>query len=344
MQKKAKINLAEYNMQTIVGGDTGLKIRFGYAAMSVVLEKSSPSSSVTYKTYSKLAEKDTAAALNKVQNTARENLRSTLRLLNYNRQCGVQLYRFSSKIVPLATHPVLSEWDYVKDLKEELAVIGSFIKKNEIRVSFHPDQYTLLNSPHEKVFHDSLEDLKYHCRLLEAMDLDNKARINIHTGGGYKDKKKALERFRNNWLHVPGFIAERITLENDDKTFTAKDVLHVCINLSMPMVLDIHHYKCNNEGEVLTEILPVILSTWDAAGLPPKFHISSPKNQIEFRSHHDFVNPDDLYPFLMLAREFNKDIDIMVEAKQKDRAMFQLVKDLAKYPMVERIGSAALKI
>jgi UV DNA damage repair endonuclease len=51
--------------------------------MSVVLEKCSPSSSVTYKTYSKLAEKDEAAALTKVQNAARENLRSTQRLLNY---------------------------------------------------------------------------------------------------------------------------------------------------------------------------------------------------------------------------------------------------------------------
>jgi UV DNA damage endonuclease len=46
----------------------------------------------------------------------------------------------------------------------------------------------------------------------------------------------------------------------------------------------------------------------------------------------------------MLAREFNKDIDMMVEAKQKDRAMFQLVKDLAKYPIFERIGNAALRI
>ena len=321
-----------------------MKIRFGYAAMSVVLEKASPSSTVTYKTYSKLAEKDEAAALTKVKNVARGNLLSTQRLLNYNKQYGVQLYRFSSKIIPLATHPVLSEWNYIKDLKAELAVIGSFIREHKIRVSFHPDQYTLLNSPYEKVFHDSLEDLKYHCLIFEAMDLDNRAKINIHTGGGYKDKKSSLERFRKNWLYVPGFITERITLENDDKTFTAKDVLNICINLSIPMVLDIHHYKCNNEGEVLTEILPVIFSTWDAAGLPPKFHISSPKNQIEFRNHHDFVNPDDLYPFLMLAREFNNDIDIMVEAKQKDRAMFQLVKDLANYPLFERIGSSVLKI
>jgi UV DNA damage endonuclease len=142
---------------------------------------------------------------------------------------------------------------------------------------------------------------------------------------------------------VPGYIADRIAIENDDKTFTAKDVLELCNAISLPMVLDIHHYQCNNEGENLAEILPAVFSTWNTAGLPPKFHISSPKSAIDFRSHHDFVNPDDLYPFLRLARELNNDIDIMVEAKQKDRAMFQLVRDLADYPMIERAGDASLK-
>lgn len=320
-----------------------MHIRFGYVAMSVILEKASPSSTVTYKTYSKIAEKDENAALARVRRAARENLLNTLRLLRHNRAYGVQVYRFSSKIIPLATHPMLSEWDYIGDLKEEFATIGSFVRENKIRVSFHPDHYTLLNSPGEEIFHASLKDLDHHCRILAAMDLDSRARLVIHTGGAYKNKVDSLERFKENWTRVPGYIAGRITLENDDKIFTARDVLDLCTVLSLPMVLDIHHYKCNNEGESLAEILPAVYSTWDAAGLPPKFHISSPKSAADFRSHHDFVSPDDLYPFLRLVRELNNDIDIMVEAKQKDRAMFQLVRDLADYPMVERAGDAALR-
>ncbi|MFX4261769.1 UV DNA damage repair endonuclease UvsE [Pelotomaculum propionicicum] len=319
-----------------------MHIRFGYVAMSVILESASPSGTVTFKTYSKLAENDEAAALARVRRTARENLLNTLRLLRHNRAHRVRVYRFSSKIIPLATHPMLSEWDYIKDLKEELETIGSLVKENKIRVSFHPDHYTLLNSPAEEILQASLKDLGHHCRLLDAMVLDNRARLVIHTGGAYRNKKNALERFKQNWGRLPRHMADRIAVENDDKSFTAKEVLDLCGALSLPMVLDIHHYKCNNEGESLAEILPAVFSTWDIAGLPPKFHISSPKSAADFRSHHDFVNPDDLYPFLKLARELNNDIVIMVEAKQKDRAMFQLVGDLAGYPMVERDGDAAL--
>lgn len=320
-----------------------MHIRFGYVAMSVILESASPSSTVTYKTYSNLAEKDGTAALSRVRRAARENLLNTLRLLRHNRAHGVKLYRFSSKIIPLATHPMLSEWDYLKEFEEELETIGGYVKENKMRVSFHPDHYTLLNSPGEEIFQASLKDLEHHCGLLAAMDLDNRARLIIHTGGAYSDKKVSAERFKRNWARVPRHIAGRITIENDDKTYTAQDVLDLCKALLLPMVLDIHHYKCNNEGESLEEVLPDIISTWDAAGLPPKFHISSPKSESDFRSHHDFVNPEDLYPFLRLARELNSDIDIMVEAKQKDRAMFQLVRELAEYPMIERAGDAALK-
>ena len=319
-----------------------MQIRFGYAAMSVILENNSPSRAVTFKTYSKLAETSRAAALNKVRDAARENLRSTLRLLEHNRAHGVRIYRFSSKIIPLATHPEMSEWDYISDFSKELAAVGSFVKENKIRVSFHPDQYTLLNSPHEKVFHDSLTDLEYHCRLLEAMALDSRARIIIHTGGGYGDKKISSDRFMTNWSRIPGHIAARLVLENDDKIFTPNDVLHICSSLFLPMVLDFHHYKCHNEGENIANILSAVYSTWEGACLPPKFHISSPRSRNSCRSHHDFVNPDDLYPFLKLARELNQNIDIMVEAKQKDRAMFQLVSDLARYPMIRQAGEAAL--
>jgi UV DNA damage endonuclease len=319
-----------------------MQIRFGYAAMSVILENNSPSRAVTFKTYSRLAETSRAAALNKVRAAARENLRSTLRLLEHNRAHGVRIYRFSSKIIPLATHPVLSEWDYISDFSKELAAVGSIVKEDKIRVSFHPDQYTLLNSPHEKVFHDSLTDLEYHCRLLEAMALDSRARIVIHTGGGYGDKKISSDRFVTNWSRIPGHVAGRIVLENDDKIFTPKDVLHICSSLSLPMVLDFHHYKCHNEGENMANILPAVYSTWEGTCLPPKLHVSSPRSRESCRSHHDFVNPDDLYPFLKLARELNQDIDIMVEAKQKDRAMFQLVNDLARYPMIRQAGEAAL--
>lgn len=319
-----------------------MNIRFGYVAMSVILENASPSRTVTVKSYGQLAEKDPEAALNKVRRTASENLASTLRLLRHNKAYGVEIYRFSSKIIPLATHPLMAGWNYLEELREQLVVIGDFVKENKMRVSFHPDHYTLINSPREEVLLSSLTDLDHHCHLLDSMGLGQQAKLVTHVGGGYKDKEKSLERFMDNWKRLPERLTGRMTLENDDKTFTAGEVLLLCARLGLPMVLDIHHYRCNQSDDNLAELFPEIISTWAHTGLPPKIHVSSPKSPEDFRSHHDFVNADDLYPFLKLAREFNHDLDVMVEAKQKDLAMFELVKDLADYPMIKQTGSATL--
>lgn len=321
-----------------------MRVRFGYVAMSVILEKASPSRTVTLKTYNRLAAADPEIALSKVRRAASENLSNSMRILRYNKAYGVQIYRFSSKIIPLATHPLLTGWNYVEDLSSQLKAIGDFIKENNMRVTFHPDHYTLINSPRREVLISSLADLEHHRSVLEAMGLDERAKLIIHAGGGYKDKSRSLEMFRENWRRLPGHLARSIALENDDKTYSAGEVLLLCSELSLPMVFDIHHFKCNNEGENLQEILPSIFLTWPGTGLPPKVHISSPKSQADFRSHHEFVNPDDIYQFLKLAGEFSDVLDVMVEAKQKDRAMFRLVKELAGYPGVKQKGDALLEI
>ena len=319
-----------------------MDIRFGYVAMSVILEKASPSKNVTVKTYSRLAETNPRAALSKVCRTASENLANTLRLLRHNRASGVKIYRFSSKLIPLATHPLLSGWNYADEFKKELATIGSFVQDNEMRVSFHPDHYTLINSPREEVLLSSLKDLEHHCLLLETMGLGPASRLVTHVGGSYKDKEKSLKRFLDNWTRLPPRTASRLTLENDDKTFTAGEVLYLCRKLTLPMVLDIHHFRCNSGCDKLEEILPGFLTSWKDTSLPAKIHASSPRSPGDCRSHHDYVNPTDLYPFLKLAREFGQDLDVMVEAKQKDQAMFRLVKDLAACPMIRQTGPASL--
>ncbi len=319
-----------------------MEIRFGYVAMSVMLEHASPSKTVTLKSYTQLAGNDPAAALNKVRRTARENLDNTMRLLRHNKAHGVMVFRFSSKILPLATHPALTGWDYIEDLRDRLSLIGSFIRENMMRVSFHPDHYTLINSPREEVLLSSIKDYEYHSNLLEAMGLDERARLVTHVGGCYNDREGSIERFKKNWGRVPERVAGRLTLENDDKTYTAQEVINICRDMSLPMVLDLHHYKCNNKGENIIELTPEIFKTWELTGLPPKVHISSPRSISDYRSHHDFINPDDLYPFLESARAFVSNIDIMVEAKQKDRAMFKLVKDLSSYPAIRQTGNATL--
>jgi len=320
-------------------------VRFGFVAMSVILENASPSGTVTFKTYQNLAERDSEAAIAKIRRVSRVNLANSLRLLNYCIAENIKIYRFSSKIFPLATHPELAGWDYINDLKAQLIEIGNFIKENKIRVTFHPDHFTLINSPREEVFKSSVTDLAHHCRILNAMRLDEHARLVIHVGGGYSDKEESLERFIENWARLPKGISKRITLENDDKTFTANDTLYLCEKLQIPMVLDIHHFRCNHEeGCVLEDLCPRFFSTWDKTGLPPKIHVSSPRSETDFRSHNDYIDSSELYSFIRMVSNYNVNLDVMVEAKQKDKAMFRLVRDLSKLPGIDLINNACIKV
>lgn len=320
-------------------------VRFGFVAMSVILENASPSKTVTYKTYKNLAQQDPEAAIAKIRRVSRDNLDNTFRLLRYCNSENIKIYRFSSKIYPLATHPELSYWDYIKETKPQLMEMGNFIKKNNIRVTFHPDHYTLINSPREEVFISSVMDLTHHCRIFNAMRLGEHAKLIIHVGGGYSNKDDSLERFIENWSRLPLGISKHISLENDDKIFTANDTLYLCEKLQLPMILDMHHFRCNHEeGSVLEDIYPRFFSTWDITGLPPKIHVSSTRSETDIRSHHDFINSNDLYSFLKMARDYKVNLDVMVEAKRKDKAMLRLVQDLCKLPGIALINNATIKI
>ena len=300
-----------------------LKFRLGYVAMTLSLEKCSPSGTITYATYSKL--KDEKAKGVRLDRVSRLNIENTLRILKYNRAMGIEVYRLTSKLIPLATHCELEGWKYSIQFSEELKQLGDYIKENDFRISAHPDHFTILNPVKQEVLKASINDLDYHVKLYEAMGLeDYKYKLVLHVGGLYGDKHSSIERFKENFDKLPDRIKKRIIIENDDKSYTAVDVLQLCKDLGTPMVLDVHHHSCVNNGESLIELLPDIYKTWDGEQLPPKIHFSSPKSQKEFRSHADFIEYSDFIEFLNIVKAFNRDIDIMLEAKMKDKALLDL--------------------
>ena len=111
-----------------------------------------------------------------------------------------------------------------------------------------------------------------------------------------------------------------------DKIYTASDTLQLCQELKIPMVLDVHHHFCNPSLEKLEDLLLPIFETWK--DLPPKIHFSSPKNQKEKRSHHDYIQLEDFLSFLDLTKKIGKDFDVMIEAKAKDEALFRLIRQI----------------
>jgi UV DNA damage endonuclease len=301
-----------------------MRVRLGYVANALRLENATPSGTVTYKNIGKVSGYSSQIA--RLTRVAQKNLANTLRILKANYFDQIPVYRFSSKLVPLCTHPEFLNWDYTLDLKPDFKAVGAFVKENRMRVSLHPDHFTLLNSPKPEVFLAALRDLDYHVSMLEAMELDETAKLVIHVGGKYQNSQRALARFKTNFALLPSRIKNRLTIENDDRCFSAAEVLQLARDLSVPMVLDLHHHQLLNQGEVLSELLPLVFATWK--DLPPKVHLSSPRDQKNPRYHADFVAVELVMAFLDQAKKLQMDLDIMLEAKQKDLALLKLADEL----------------
>lgn len=316
-----------------------MKIRFGYVANALGLWDASPSKTLTFSRYSALPKQE---AEEKLLEVTAQNLLNTKRILYYNAANEIPLYRFSSSLVPLATHPEV-DWDFITPFKEQWQELGQLIKQFKLRVSFHPNQFTLFTSKREEVTINSVKNMEYHYKMLKAMDALDTSIINIHIGGAYGDKSTSLSRFHQNIKQLPVEIKNHMTLENDDKTYNVAETLMTCEQENIPMILDYHHYLANEEDIDLSFYLEGIFNTWNNYNMVPKVHISSPKSSQAFRSHADFVSIEFILPFLKMAKNLNQDFDIMIEAKQKNLAMLKLIEDIASIRGVKRISGATLE-
>lgn len=298
-----------------------MKIRLGYVALSKAMDNVTTSSTVTYTNYL-----NKNYTVDKLLDITKNNLKNLKEIIIYNVKNNYHFYRLTSKLVPLATHDKVN-FDYITPLTSEYKKIGKIINDNKIRVDTHPDQYAVLNSMDKKIVKNTFEILEYHYRILKALDIKNPIII-LHVGSSSCGKKASITRFINNFNKLPEYIKNCIAVENDDKVYNIKDVLSLCNKLNIPMVLDYHHYVCNNEGEKIEDYIEKIINTWKKT--TPKFHFSSPKSKLkkEFRSHHDYINSDDFIKFVEILKQYNKDVDIMLEAKAKDDALSRLVRKL----------------
>lgn len=298
-----------------------MKVRLGYVALSKALDDVTTSSTITYTNY-----------INKNYNTSKlleitkNNLDSLYEIIKYNVKNNFHFYRLTSKLVPLATHDKV-DFDYITPLLDEYKKIGKLINGNNIRVDTHPDQYAVLNSMDSKIVKNTVEILEYHYKIMYALGIKDKIII-LHVGSSACGKKASITRFINNFNKLPDHIKKCIAVENDDKVYNIKDVLELCHKINVPMVLDYHHFICNNEKEDINDYLKEIIDTWN--GKLPKMHFSSPKSKLKkgFRSHSDYINKESFIKFINILKKQDKDIDIMLEAKAKDDAVSRLARCL----------------
>ena len=297
-----------------------MKLRLGYVALSKSLDLTS-SHTITYTNFEK-----ENMPYNKLYDVINDNLDALTEILNYNIKNNIHFYRLTSKLVPLATHKNVN-FDYIKPFINKFKYIGNLIKTNNLRVDVHPDQFTVLNSTNKEIVANSIINLKYHYKILEALNIKNKIII-LHIGGAQFGKDNSIKRFINNFNKLPNYLKKCIAIENDDKIFNITDCLYISRILNIPIVFDYHHYICNNNNEKLESFILEIFNTWH--NKTPKIHFSSPKSNLkkEFRSHNDYIDISSFISFIEKIKYINRDFDIMIEAKEKEAALFRLVSQL----------------
>ena len=263
-------------------------------------------------------------ALKKLSRLCMANADALLVALRFCADNGIGCFRVNSQILPIKTHPTCGY--EVDDLPEggeivrRFKICGTFVGKHKLRTCFHPDQFVVLNSPRPDVVENSLEELEYQAEVAEWIGADV---INIHGGGAYGDKQKALADFGRCLDRLSVRVRQRLTVENDDKTYTPADLVPICKATGIPLVYDVHHHRCNPDGMSTEEATKKAVATWNRE---PLFHVSSPMDGWDGpkpERHHDFI---DLRDFPCCWRR--KKITIEVEAKAKEVAVEKLLGEL----------------
>lgn len=266
------------------------------------------------------------AALIKLSEICMANAEALQASLQFCANNGIGCFRINSQILPLKTH---DDCGYqVCDLPDGDEIIrqfkacGEFASTNDIRTCFHPDQFVVLNSPRPDVADRSIEELEYQSEVAEWVGADV---VNIHGGGGYGNKQSALARFARNLERLSDRARSRLTVENDDTTYTPADLLPMCRDEGIPLVYDVHHHRCKQDHLSEEEATEYAIATWDRE---PMFHISSPIEGWKGpnpKRHHDFIDMKDFPVFW-----YDLDLTVEVEAKAKEVAVLKLMKQVAE--------------
>jgi UV DNA damage endonuclease len=258
----------------------------------------------------------------------------------------VRMYRMASGLVPYGSHPDMPQFrGQVEECAAELAALGARARETDLRLSFHPGQYVVLNSEGTEVRRAAALDLELQASVLDAMGLGPEAVVVLHVGGGAGGTTAALDRFVEGLELLSDAARGRLVVENDDRRFGLADVLALAERTSLRVVWDAHHHACHDPERIpADEALRLALATWPD-GVTPKVHYSSPRTAVEerkarqgrrlerrivlppLRAHADLIDPIGFEAFLR-GPAAGLDFDVMLEAKAKDLALIRLREQL----------------
>ena len=251
------------------------------------------------------------------------NLACLRRLLEWNVAQGLLFFRIGSGIVPFGSHPV-NTFPWQTHFAADFRAVGDYIKAYNLRVSFHPDQFVVLNSPSADIVRRSIEELKYQGSMLDLMGLDSTAKLQIHVGGLYGDRELAIARFVEVYATLPAAVRARLVVENDDRLFPLRDCLALHAATGVPILFDNFHHECLNHGEPMTEALRLAAATWHPTtdGVPMMDYSSQALGERKGKHTDDLV--DDLFSNFLDQLQ-GLDFDLMLEIKNKEASALRAV-------------------
>lgn len=250
------------------------------------------------------------------------NLDCLIKILRYNVDNDLLFFRISSDLIPFASHPICT-FNWQEYFKERFQDIGNFILINDIRISMHPDQFVLINSNNESIVSKSILDLKWHCEVLDLMGLNETAKVQIHVGGVYGDKRSAMGRFVDNYKKLPDYIKRILVIENDERLYSLKDCLSVSKETGIPVIFDSFHHSCLNNGETMDEAIKLSEKTWSKKdGILMTDYSSQAPNE-RFGKHVDHIDVENFRQYLKETKEHY--FDIMLEIKDKEKSALKAI-------------------
>lgn len=273
------------------------------------------------------------------------SLENVTKILSYAHGLGIRMYRLSTDIAPYYTDTTRPQFgNQLEESKEQLAAVGALARRLDIRLSMHPGQYTVLNSPNEVTYASAVRELQYAADLLDLMGQPHDNKVIVHIGGAYGEKDAAMRRWIERYPLLSANVRARLVIENDDTIYNVAEALYISRETGVPIVFDNLHHEVNpspgSSGvDNLTELhaLELCLKTWPT-GQTPKIHYSEQRTEpVQVRvkgkgvrlqapsrgAHADYVDPVRFAAFLERASHLS--FDVMFEAKAKELAAVRVL-------------------
>lgn len=291
-------------------------LRLGYACVNTQL----PSSARTVR----LAN----ATPGRLRELAAANLDALEAILRWNEEHGIQVFRLTSNLIPLASHPVntLAWWD---ELDGRFAALTGLVARSGARLSTHPGQYTVLSSQSEPVVAAAVAELEYHDRLLSALRLDRSHKIVLHVGSGAADPAGAARRFAAAFERLSPGARARLVLENDER-WPLDRVLELAGSLGLPVVFDAFHHELAPPLDALGVRGAVLATakTWQRGDGRQEVHFSTQEPGKRPGAHAETV---DLEAFAAFAEAVGDlPLDCVLEVKDKEQSVLRARERLSR--------------